>query len=197
MTGMTRMGLRGARLIGPALLALLAGCSSPPLATYDISAAPAPRAALLSGIVVVTEPVAVGFLDADRIAIRARGNAIAYMPGVQWPERLPKLMQARLIQSFENARRGNVVGRPGERLTPAYQVNSEIRTFEAQEEAREVVVEITAKIVDDRSGRIVAASLFAARRPLDEIAGPAVAQALDRAAQDVMADIVRWAAGRV
>lgn len=183
---------------GAALLALvLAGCSSPPLATYDISAAPAPQAARVGATVIVSEPSAVGFVDSDRVAIRASGNAIAYMPGVQWPERLPKLLQARLIQSFENARRGDVVGRPGERLTPGYQINSEIRTFEAQEETREVVVEITVKIVADRTGRIVAANLFAARRPLGEITGPNVAQALDHAARDVMAEIVKWVAGRV
>lgn len=188
---------RAARYGVAALVLALAGCSSPPLATYDISAAPAAQAARLGGIVVVSEPSAVTFVDSDRVAIRARGNAIAYMPGVQWPERLPKLLQARLIQSFENARKGDAVGRPGERLTPSYQINTDIRTFEAQEDSREVVVEITVKIVADRTGKIVAANLFAARRPLDEISGPNVAQALDHAARDVMAEIVKWVAGRV
>lgn len=177
-------------------LAALAGCSGPPPATFDISAAPMPRSGGGRGLLVVAEPAAVTLLDSERIVVRTADNGVAYLKGAQWPERLPKLLQARLIQSFENARRVGSVGRPGERVVAAHQLNTEIRTFEVQEGTGEAVVEITAKIINDRTGRIVAAEMFAARAAVSGIDGPAAAQALNGLAQGIMANIVQWASGR-
>ena len=55
------------------------------------------------------------------------------------------------------------------------------------------MVEITAKIVGDASGRIQRAKLFSARVPVAAVDGPGAAQALDRALSQVLIDIVRWA----
>lgn len=176
-------------------LAALSGCASPPAATFDISPAAMARAGGGRGLLVVAEPVAVSLLDSDRIVVRTRDNGVAYLKGAQWPQRLPSLLQARLIQSFENARRVGSVGRPGERLNPAHQLNVEIRTFEVQEATGEAVIEMTVKIVNDRTGRIVAAEMFAGRTP-SAIDGPAAAQALNGVAQGVMANIVQWTSGR-
>ncbi len=174
---------------------MLAGCSSPPPATFDISAAAMPRSGGGRGLLVVAEPVAISLLDSDRIVVRTQDNGVAYLKGAQWPQRLPSLLQARLIQSFENARRVGSVGRPGERLVPTNILNVEIRTFEVQEATGEAVIELTVKIVNDRTGRITAAQMFAGRAP-SAIDGPAAAQALNGVAQGVMANIVQWTSGR-
>ena len=55
------------------------------------------------------------------------------------------------------------------------------------------MVEITAKIVGDASGRIQRAKLFSARVPAGAVDGPGAAQALDRALSQVLIEIVRWA----
>jgi len=178
------------------LLALMAGCSSPPPPTFDLAAVPRPAAVSGRGQLVVAEPVAIAFLDAERMAVRTQGGSIAYLPGGQWADRLPKLLHARLIQSFENARRVGSVGRPGDRVVAAHQLNSEVRTFEVQEASREAVVEITARIVNDRTGRVVAAEMFAARVPVVAIDAAGAAAALDQASQKVMAEMVRWVSGR-
>ncbi len=187
---------QGRRLAAWVCLASLAACSTPPPATYDLGAASDLKAAAGRGTLVVAEPVAVSFVDSERIPIRTGDNGVAYLPGVQWPDRLPKLFQARLIQSFENARRAGSVGRPGDRLMAANQLNTDIRTFEIREASGEAVVEVTVRIVNDRSGRIVAARTFGARAPAGGFGGPDAARALDQASRRVLADIVQWTSGR-
>lgn len=179
-----------------AALGLLAACSSPPPATFDLSAAPHPGGVGDVAQTAVAVPTAVQLIDTDRIVVRSPGNQVAYLPGAQWPDRAPNLFQARLIQSFENASKSRRISRPGDRIVPSNQLNTDLRTFEVQTETREAVVEVTARIVADRTGGVGAARLFAARVPVSEITGPAAAIALNQAAQQVMADIVRWVAAR-
>ena len=182
------------RLGALAALVALSSCSSAPPATFDLSAAPAGKGGRAAGTIVVGEPVALSLIDSDRIVVRLSAGSVAYIPGAQWADRLPKLLQTRLIESFENARRVGSVGRPGDRLVASTRLNAEIRTFEVQEKTGEAVVEITARIVNDRTGQIVAGQLFSARTPVSGVSGPTAAAALDVAAQAVFAQIVVWSA---
>jgi len=191
-------GVRGLRL-GVALGAVLfvAACSSgAPPATFDLTA---PRDGLASGrgrgLLVVAEPQALAAIDSNRIIVMT-GGGIAYLPDAQWSDRLPKLIQTRLIQTFENGRRIQAVGRPGDRLVPAAQLNSEIRTFGIDEKTGEAVVELSVKIVNDRTGRILAGEMFSSRVP-SAAGGPAATAALDAATQNLLRDVVRWVSARI
>lgn len=174
------------------LLSACAGGSAP--STFDLTA---PKDGLARGkgrgLLVVAEPQALQAYDSDRIIVKTREGGIAALPNAQWADRLPRLMQTRLIQTFENASRITAIGRPGDRLVPAAQLNSEIRAFALDEATGEVVVEMSVKIVNDRSGRILAGQVFTSRVP----SAGAVPSALDLAMQSVFRDIVRWASGRV
>jgi cholesterol transport system auxiliary component len=175
----------------------LSGCAgSPPPATFDLT--PARNLSRRGGgaIVVVPEPSAIFALDSERIVVRARTGEITYLPGAQWADRLPRLVQNRLIQSFENAGRATV-GRPGDRLAATYQLQLDIRLFEVQEAGREAVIEWAAKLVDSGSGRIRAARLFAARGAVGSIDGNGVAVALDQALAGAMAETIAWVTGLV
>lgn len=187
-------------LLRPAVLALgiglLAGCSTPPPQTYDLTAAPRPGGVGAVAQLAIAEPEAVALFDTQRVVVRSPGNAVAYLPGAQWPDRLPKIFQARLVQTFENAGLVGRAGRPGNRVIAANQLNTEIRTFEARSDTREVVVEVSAKIVNDRTGQVFAAQVFSIRTPLGEITGPAAAVALDAANRQMLTQLVRWVAGR-
>lgn len=188
------------RLAAAALVALaVAGCGGgPPPATFDISA---PRDGLKArpgrALIVVAEPSALAALDTNRLIVMTRGSGIAYLPDAQWADRLPKLLQVRLIQTFENAKRITGVGRPGDRLLPAAQVNSEIRRFGLDEASGEAVIELSVKIVNDRSGRIVAGNIFTRRVPAGGSTGPTAAAALDLATQDILRDVVAWVSSRI
>lgn len=197
--GFERVGVtKGVRLsVALGTMLLVAACSSgAPPATFDLTA---PRDGLASGrgrgLLVVAEPQALAAIDSNRIIVMT-GGGIAYLPDAQWSDRLPKLIQTRLIQTFENGRRIQAVGRPGDRLVPAAQLNSEIRTFGIDEKTGEAVVELSVKIVNDRTGRILAGEVFSSRVP-SASGGPAATAALDAATQNLLRDVVRWVSSRI
>jgi cholesterol transport system auxiliary component len=175
---------------------LLAGCSGGSASrTFDLTA---PRDAGRIGggsraALVVAEPSTVQVFDSERIIVRDQGGGLSTLPGGQWADRLPRLVQTRLIQTFENASRLGAVARPGERVLPDWQLNLDIRNFTIESGTGEAVVEISAKLVRDRTGRVQGARLFTARVPVGAIDPENAAQALDRALSQVLVDIVRWA----
>jgi len=180
----------------------LAGCSSTsnvPRA-YDISAPstfPA-RAGAVRGQLLVVEPKAIASLDTERIAVRGQGGAYSYLSDGAWADRLPKLLQARIIQAFENASRLRSVGRPGDRLASDWQLLADVRSFEVVAAgSNEVLVEMSVKLVNDRSGRILAGRVFSARAPVAGIDAANVAVAFNTAVQSVLREIVLWATAQV
>ena len=54
------------------------------------------------------------------------------------------------------------------------------------------MVQISAKLVADQSGRILRGRIFTARVPVAAVDTPNTARALDEALSTVMIDIVRW-----
>lgn len=193
---------RAASLSLALLFALgIAACGSldKPPATFDLTApsmvkpARGGRAQL-----VVAEPVATQIINSDRIMVRPKDGQVSYLAGVQWADRLPALVQTRLIQTFENAHRIGSVGRPGDKIVADATLVTEIRTFELDlSGGPTAVVEITAKLVSESTGRIVAAELFRAAVPSAGTGGPQASTALDEALQTVLRAIVPWASSRV
>jgi cholesterol transport system auxiliary component len=186
-----RLMLRGAALAG---LAMLAGCGTPPPpATFDLAA---PRDGLTRGrgvgTMVVMEPVALQAYEDDKIIVRGSNGALSILGGAQWADRLPKLIQVRIVQTFENASRFRQVGYPSDRLNPTYTLVSEIRRFEVEQASREAVVELSVKFVRSGSGDIAGGRIFSAREPVASIDGPGAAVALQRALGDVLRQIAAF-----
>ncbi|MFL5035196.1 MAG: ABC-type transport auxiliary lipoprotein family protein, partial [Microvirga sp.] len=141
---------------------------------------------------VVAEPAAIQTLEAERILVRDASGTVSYLPGGQWADRLPKLIQARLINTFENSSKLKAVSRPGERVSPDYMLTTEIRAFQIATPAGEAFVEVAVRLVHDRSGRIVAGKVFASRVPVAKVDAASAAQALDAALSRVLLEMVRW-----
>lgn len=177
-----------------AALALGACSSAKPPQTFDLNApARLQGSGAMRGNLVVAEPVAVATLDGQRIVVKPNAGEVTYLPDAQWSDRLPKLVQSKIIEAYENSGKLTSVGRPGDRLTVDFQLISEIRSFEIDAATGQARVEISAKIVNDKTGKIAAASVFSATRPVGgAIAGGAATSALDEALGDVLADIVAW-----
>ncbi len=176
--------------------AALGGGSKGPPPTYDLTAPrDFPRAGRAPrGQLVVAEATALGALDSDKIVVRPAAGEIAALADAQWSDRLTKLVQARTIQAFENASRVRAVGRPSDRIAADYQLLLDIRAFEISVPAGPAAeVEISAKIVGDRSGRIIAGRVFRATVPASATQGSAAVAALDAAFAKVAADLVLWA----
>lgn len=193
-----RSGTNGAgRLaIAAALAAMLGGCASAPaLVTYGL-AAPVERVSApmrLPGLILVVEPTAIELYASERVVVRERDGALSYLPGVQYADQLPALVQTRLVETFENASRIGGVARPGDRVSPDFQLNSTIRTFWVDAETSQAVVEVAVRAVDERDGSVADAKVFSARAPVAAIEGRAAMLGLEAALAEVMLEIVRWA----
>ncbi|KQS98153.1 MULTISPECIES: ABC-type transport auxiliary lipoprotein family protein [unclassified Rhizobium] len=162
--------------------------------TYGLSASPVVEGpASTAKQILVPEPTALKALDSDQVVIRLSGSEIQYLADSQWSDRLPKMVQSKLVQAFENTGKIGGVGKPGEGLAIDFQVITDIRSFEISTEGADTaIVEIFAKIVNDRNGTVRAQKAFRATVPVSGSGNPAFVKALDAAFADVSADIVHW-----
>lgn len=174
---------------------LLAGCGGGAApTTYDLSAPrDFGRIGGGGGVLIVAQPTTVQALDSDRLIVKDSSGALSFLGGAQWADRVPNLVQTRLIQTFENGSRIAAVGRPGERIVPDFQLNTDIRAFNVDAASGQAVVEITAKLIGDRTGKVQRARVFSARVPASAVDGAGAAQALDQALSQVLIQVVRWA----
>ena len=176
---------------------LLAGCGGEQLASFDLAAVPAAkmRAGSIRGVLAIAEPKADGPLDSERIVIRTGPDQLAYLAGAKWADNLPALLQSKIIASFENARLMKSVVRPGG--ASDYSLHVDVRRFEVNVTDNVARIELSARIVSDRTGRPVAAKVFSATAPADRTADGKAVEALDAALADVLRQMVSWTAAAV
>ncbi len=185
-------------------IALLSGCSSlggsnKALDTFDLAVPSVEKAQRRKASVqiLIAEPQALKILDSESIVVRSSPSSVAYLGGAQWSDRLPKMVQARLIQAFENSGRFGGVGRPGEGLAIDFQVLTDIQAFEVNQSGSSVaMVEISAKLLNDRNGVVGSSKLFSASVPA-AAGGAEFVNALDSAFDKVAAEIVAWASSNI
>jgi cholesterol transport system auxiliary component len=184
-TGLLCLGLVGC--------ALAAG-SKPP--TYDLVAThsfagtkkPAPWQ------LVVYEPTATSALDTSRLMVRPQADQVSYYKGIAWSDRLPRLVQTRMIETFQNSGAVKSVS-PS---TGQYALATELRSFQIDVTSGRAAAEIDifAKLINVSTGRVVATKGFSARVPATSDApGDAIA-ALNQAFTEVLQDTTTWVASR-
>jgi cholesterol transport system auxiliary component len=190
------------RFIAMALGALLlSGCASLPGGgasndTYALSSAGPvqTRASARNQQILIAEPTALRALDSERIVIRTSPSAIQYLSNSQWTDRLPRMLQASLVEAFENTGQVRGVGQPGEGLAIDFQVVTTVRSFEVIAYGTPTaVVELSVRMLDDRNGNVRAQRVFRATSVLTSTENEGYVQALDRAFSQVTGEIVGWA----
>ncbi|HXW19506.1 MAG TPA: ABC-type transport auxiliary lipoprotein family protein [Roseiarcus sp.] len=187
-----------AAILALVVIAPLAGCSTSTPQTYDLSAAIAAPQRATSAQLAVREPIASLDLDSQRILVRTGPETIAYLSGAQWSDRLPALVQNRLVQTFQNAKMLRSVSVANAGFAADYSLQLDIRAFELDVSHSQAVVDIAAKIIAERDGgRVVAARIFKNSAPAGGDSGPDAAVALNAALSPVMKEIVAFAAGAI
>jgi cholesterol transport system auxiliary component len=177
----------------------LLGCAlagSKPPATYDLVAprsfSTTPRPAPWQ--LVVYEPTAVHALETDRLMVRPQADQVSYYKGVAWSDRLPRLVQARIIETFQNSGAVKAVSSG----TGQYALVTDLRAFQIDVTSGKAYaeIEIFAKLVNTGSGKVVATKGFSARVPATtDSPGDAIA-ALNQAFTEVLQDTMTWVASR-
>lgn len=191
----------GVALLGLLLTgcAALSGGRSKPLDTYELTA-PAVSSRQAGGRtqVLVAEPLALKALDSQNIVISPSPGAIEYLGGAQWADRLPRIVQTRLVETFQRSGGFNGVGRPGEGLAIDYQIIVEIREFGITlDGSRSAGVRLFVKLLNDRNGTVRATREFSERAPVSGTTNDAYVAALDAAFGAAAAEIVGWTRSRI
>lgn len=204
------MPLSSKIVISGALVAtlMLSGCAAipgfgpAPVDAFDISApltVPVSRRSPRTQIL-VPEPSALKMLDGEDIAVRPGGSSVQLLKGARWSDRLPRLVQARVIEAFQRSGSFGGVGRPGEGLAIDHQIVIEIRSFEVragQGGSDAAHVDLFVRILNDRSGVVSASRGFQALVPVNGQGSFAFTAALDQAFQKTAADIVAWTSATI
>ena len=179
---------------------LLAGCTlkaAAPPATYDLRSprvmtVTAPRPSKFQ--LVVDQPTAVRALGSNRILVKPSPQKITYYKGAAWSDRLPSLVQVRMIQAFQNAGLVKAVGSRSDRLDADMELATQLNAFQIEMEngVSTAYVNLYVKAIDGQRGRMIAARGFERRVPVQGRNAPAMVAALDEAFDSAMRDIVPW-----
>jgi phospholipid/cholesterol/gamma-HCH transport system substrate-binding protein len=197
MLGRNSQRLEG--LIGG--LESLAGTGAPKQGPtiYDLAAASAfpDSQKTMKAQIAVPDPSAILLFDSQKILTRSDTGVYSNVSNAQWADNLPKLVQARIVQSFENAQQIGVVSRPLDQLNPQYRLELTIRSFQIEPQpSPHATVEIAARLVSGK-GDVAGARMFTATIAAKSTeAGDAVA-ALNQAFLRLANEIVAWTMGAV
>jgi phospholipid/cholesterol/gamma-HCH transport system substrate-binding protein len=145
--------------------------------------------------IVVGEVNAILVFDTQRIMSRSDAGSFTPIAGAQWADNLPKLVQAKLVQTFENAHQLQSVSRPLDQLTPEYRLEVSIRAFQLGADGK-ANVELAVRLISDK-GTVKAAKIFTAAADTAGQQADAAVAALNRAFAEVAAELVRWTVAQV
>lgn len=191
-----RLVLAGIALTPAACGSLLPEGGTPPK-LYQLTPATdfPPGGARASWQLLVDVPSTVAALDSERIALSRSPTTLDYFADAAWTDRAPLLVQALIIQSFENSGGIGAVARESLALRADYVLQPELRRFEADYGAAPVPsahVRIAVKLVKMPERTIVARQSFDATATAAENRIPAIVDALNAAFHQVMRQMVDW-----
>ena len=189
----------GAALAGCSGLASLTEVTRPvdnyvltPKSTFD------PGLPNLRFQIVVEQPTATASVDTDQIAVQPNALQVQYLPDARWVDRAPLIVQALLIESFENSKRVPAVGSSTIGLRADFLIVTDIREFQAivpqddPDAPLRVDVRLNIKLIDAFEDRIIASRSFEEVVPALSDAPRDVVEAFDEALGDTMRDSVEW-----
>jgi phospholipid/cholesterol/gamma-HCH transport system substrate-binding protein len=169
------------------------GSSKPTTTVYELAA---PTVAALdnapSAQLTVSDPTAVVSFDTQKILYRSESGETVPAEDGQWSDSLPKLMQAKIIQTFENAGYMRVV-RAADNLPSDRQLLLDLRRFSVSTGPERIAeVAFTAKIVD--GSQVAEGRMFRATAPVQGEGAAAAAAGLNAAFGQAATALVKWVA---
>jgi cholesterol transport system auxiliary component len=146
--------------------------------------------------VVVEEPAAVRSLDGDRVMVRLPNAEISSLAGASWSDRLPRLVQARVMTALTQSQHFRSVGNGREKAGSDLVVASEITAFQinAGKSGDAATVALDVKLIEDRSGNVVATRVLRSTVPVSVRSTDGSMQALNAAFAEVSTELVDWVA---
>lgn len=135
--------------------------------------------------------------DTQKMLIRSAEGAYSSVEGGIWADNLPKLVQAKIVQSFENAKQLKSVSRPIDQLEAEYRLELTIRSFQiSKEQTPTALVEFAARLVGDK-GEVKDARIFKTTEKADGTQAAQAAAALNKAFAKAAQELVLWTASAI
>ena len=167
----------------------------PPKITYDLRAVQNPGAPgkTINVQWTIPEPTAVAMLETQRFLFQPAQEYPGFSEAM-WADALPKLIQARLIESFENYDLAHAPLRMADIGQTDFQLLIDVRRFRiAVDSTPAAEIGLSARIVD-KSGKVVASRLFEETVKFDKVEPPAAVAAFDEAFGRLAKNMIAWTA---
>lgn len=170
------------------------GASPGQKVTYDLRAArgfPSPPGRTLKSKLVIPEPTAVIKLDTQRFLFSPAKEYPGFAEAM-WADSIPKLLQAKLLESFENYDIAHAPLRSMDGVQGDYQLLIDIRRFQIATDPEPAAdIGLSARILT-KDGKVVAARLFQDTQRLDKIEPAAASAAFNDAFGRIAKDMIAW-----
>ncbi|NPV22882.1 ABC-type transport auxiliary lipoprotein family protein [Bradyrhizobium aeschynomenes] len=169
------------------------GGTSAQKVTYDLAA---PREfglvnKTIKGQLAIPEPTAVAMLQTQRMLFSPAKDYPGFGEFL-WADSIPKLLQARLIDSFENYDVAHAPLRASDIGQPDVQLLIDVRRFRINAEAAAAAeIGLSARLVD-KNGKVIASRLFDESQPLARLDPSDAVEAFDQAFGRVAKSILAW-----
>jgi phospholipid/cholesterol/gamma-HCH transport system substrate-binding protein len=161
--------------------------------TYDLRApgdlGPANKA--IKGQLAIPEPTAVAMLETQRMLFSPAKDYPDFADFL-WADSIPKLLQARLIESFENYDIAHAPLRVADLGQTDFQLLIDVRRFRIATDSEPAAeVGLSARIVD-KNGKVIASRLFEGSQKFDRVEPPAAVAAFNNAFGKIAKDMIAW-----
>jgi phospholipid/cholesterol/gamma-HCH transport system substrate-binding protein len=161
--------------------------------TYDLRAPQdlgQPNKAI-KGQLAIPEPTAVAMLETQRMLF-APTRDVAGFADFLWADSIPKLLQARLIESFENYDIAHAPLRAADIGQTDFQLLIDVRHFDiATDSDPAAEIGLSARIVD-KNGKAIASRLFQDTEKFDKIEPQAAVAAFNQAFGRIAKELIAW-----
>ena len=161
--------------------------------TYDLRAPQnlGPASKTIKGQLAIPEPTAVAMLETQRFLFSPAKDYPGFADAI-WADSIPKLLQARLIESFENYDIAHAPLRVADIGQADFQLLIDVRRFRIATDSGPVAeVGLSARIVD-KNGKVIASRLFEDSQKFDKIEPPAAVAAFNDVFGRIAKDMIAW-----
>jgi phospholipid/cholesterol/gamma-HCH transport system substrate-binding protein len=161
--------------------------------TYDLRAPQnlGPASKAIKGQLAIPEPTAVAMLETQRFLFSPAKDVPGFADAL-WADSIPKLLHARLIESFENYDIAHAPLRVADIGQTDFQLLIDVRRFRIATESEPAAeIGLSARIVD-KNGKVIASRLFGDSQKFDKVEPPAAVAAFDDAFGRIAKEMIAW-----
>jgi phospholipid/cholesterol/gamma-HCH transport system substrate-binding protein len=147
----------------------------------------------ISGQIIIPEPTAVVMFQTQRMLFSPSGEPPGFADA-QWSDSIPSMLQAKLIQGFENYDIDHAPLRSIDGLEADDRLLIDVRTFQIKSNPDPAAeISLSARLLA-KDGHVVASRAFLESRKIDKLDPTSAAAAFDDAFKSIATELITWTA---